>query len=105
MIAKLKTAFNRFRGIAVETDLEDYARTVRKIRELHETEGISRMSGQELAGRTAAMRTSFEGGPSADDEARARIGAYALALEAARRGTGLDAHDVQIVAGLAMADG
>ncbi|MCK7518269.1 MAG: hypothetical protein MZV64_11375 [Ignavibacteriales bacterium] len=35
----------------------------------------------------------------------ARIEAFALALEAARRATGLAAHDVQIVAGLAMADG
>ncbi len=104
-IRKARAAFDRFRGIAVETDLEDYARTVRKIRELHEAEGISRVSDQELAGRAAAVRARFEGGSSVDDGARARIGAYALALEAARRGTGLDAHDVQIVAGLAMADG
>ena len=104
-IRKARAAFDRFRGIAVEADLEDYARTVRKIRELHEAEGISRMSDQELAGRAAAVRARFEGGSSVDGGARARIGAFALALEAARRGTGLDAHDVQIVAGLAMADG
>ncbi len=36
---------------------------------------------------------------------RTRIEAFALAVEAARRGTGLAAHDVQVVAGLAMADG
>lgn len=103
--AKLKTAFNRFRGVPVETDLTVYARTVRKIRAFHETEGLVRKSDEALGRLAASLRRRLEGELSIGDEERARIEAFALADEAARRATGLAAHDVQMIAGLAMADG
>jgi preprotein translocase subunit SecA len=103
--AKLRTAFNRFRGVAFETDLAPYARTVRKIRDLHGSEGLARMTEEELGRMAASLRPRLEASPSTDDGERAGIEALALVDEAARRATGLTAHDVQIIAGLAMADG
>jgi preprotein translocase subunit SecA len=105
LTAKIKTAFNRFRGVAVETDLASYARTVRRIRDFHEAEGLARKSDGELGRLASLLRERLAGGPPGDAAEAARVEAFALALEATRRGTGLDAHDVQIVAGLAMADG
>ncbi len=106
--AKLKTAFNRFRGVPVETDLAAYARTVRSIRAAHEGGEIAAIADAEIARRAAALRRPPADGasvpPSREDE-RVRVAIFALALEAARRATGLDAHDVQIIAGLAMTDG
>jgi preprotein translocase subunit SecA len=106
--ARLKTAFNRFRGVAIETDLSGYARTVQKIRAQHEREGLARESDEDLGRRAVSLRRSLAEGrprPSGKAEASARIEAFALVLEAARRGTSLDAHDVQMMAGLAMAEG
>ena len=106
--AKLKTAFNRFRGVPVETDLAAYARTVRSIRAAHEDGELAAIADAEIARRAAALRRPPADGacvPPPREEERVRVGIFALALEAARRATGLDAHDVQIVAGLAMADG
>ena len=106
--AKLKTAFNRFRGVPVETDLAAYARTVRSIRAAHEGGELAAIADAEIARRAAALRRPPADGasvpPSREDE-RVRVAIFALALEAARRATGLDAHDVQIIAGLAMTDG
>ena len=107
--AKLETAFNRFRGLPVETDLAAYARTVRKIRASHESEGLARTS--ERGDRAAWPRplrrrlAARAARPTARIAGAARIEAFALVLEAARRATGLAAHDVQMIAGLAMADG
>jgi preprotein translocase subunit SecA len=106
--AKIKTAFNRFRGVAIETDLAGYARTVQRIRAHYEREGHARRSDDELGRSFASLRRSFREGSSrlprkAGD--RFRIEAFAIVLEATRRGTGLDAHDVQMMAGLAMAEG
>jgi preprotein translocase subunit SecA len=106
--AKLRTAFNRFRGVALETDLSGYARTVQRIRACHEGEGLARRSDEELRRSAVSLRRSIsEGrtGPSGTADAGVRIEAFALVLEAARRGTGLSAHDVQMMAGLAMAEG
>jgi len=106
--AKLKTAFNRFRGVPVETDLAAYARTVRSIRAAHESGRLAAIADAEIARRAAALhRPPADGAsvPRAGEEDRVRAAVFALALEASRRATGLDAHDVQIIAGLAMADG
>jgi len=95
----LKTAFNRFRGHPVETDLARYARTVDAIRAHHEKEGLGGIPDEEIGRRAASLRRGPAGpGPESRQS-------FALALEAARRATGLAAHDVQHVAALAMADG
>lgn len=103
--ARLLTAFNRFRGVPVETDLARYARTVRKIRTSHETEGLGLKPDEALGRLAVSLRRSFKGEPSTDTEERARIEVFALVDEAARRATGFAAHDVQMIAGLAMVDG
>jgi preprotein translocase subunit SecA len=108
LAARFRTAFNRFRGVPVETDLAAYARTVHSIRALHVAQGLARVSDDEL-GRLAGSLRRRLAGEASDLSAKARLGAqiesFALVLEAARRATGLAAHDVQIVAGLALADG
>jgi len=104
--AKLKTLFNRFRGVPIATDLAAYEKTVRAIRARHEEEGLAEVPDEEIVRRAAALRLAGPERvpvPSAKDEARAPV--FALALEAVRRGTGLEAHDVQLVAALAMAEG
>jgi preprotein translocase subunit SecA len=106
--AKLKTAFNRFRGVPVETDLAGSARTVRSIRAAHESGELAAIADAEIARRAAALRrppADEASVPPSREEERVRVAIFALALEASRRATGLDAHDVQIIAGLAMADG
>ena len=103
--ARLCTAFNRFRGVPVETDLTVYARTVRKIRAFHETEGLVRKSDEELGSLAVSLRRRLKGEVSTEDQETAKVEAFALADEAARRTTGLAVHDVQLIAGLAMADG
>jgi preprotein translocase subunit SecA len=105
LAAKIKTAFNRFRGVAVETDLEAYARTVGRVRELHEAQALARATDDEIGRLAGSSRVRLRDGGPKEAASEARIEAFALALEAARRGTGLAAHDVQTVAGLAMADG
>jgi preprotein translocase subunit SecA len=108
LAAKLRTAFNRLCGLPVETDLAAYARVVRLIRAAHDRENLRAIADADIARRAAALRRPAGDG-SADaspgEIARLRPALFALILEAARRGTGLDAHDVQIMAGLAMADG
>jgi len=89
-MSKLRTAFNRFRGHPVEDDLSAYLRTVRMIREFHESAALDGKADGEIGRLAAALRTRFD-----------RTAAFALAIEAARRATGLAAHDVQIVAALA----
>jgi preprotein translocase subunit SecA len=93
-MSKLRTAFNRFRGHPVEDDLSAYLKIVRLIRVFHESTALDRMSDAEIGRLAAGLRMRFD-----------RTGALALAVEAARRATGLAAHDVQIVAALAMDDG
>ena len=105
---RLETVFNRFRGHPVEKDLAAYVRTVQRIRARHENEGLARASAPEIGRLAIALRRRLAAAaakPTAHDDRIAPIEAFALVFEAARRATGLDAHDVQIVAGLAMADG
>ncbi|MBS1226380.1 MAG: secA 2, partial [Candidatus Aminicenantes bacterium] len=113
-MSKFRTAFNRFRGHPVEDDLSAYSKTVRRIRQFQESAALGRRTGAELGLAASALRNRLvnTASPSQPDSkpgrippGEARVEAYALALEAARRATGLAAHDVQIVAGLAMADG
>jgi len=103
--ARLQTAFNRFRGVPVETDLARYVRTVRKIRASHDTEGLGLKSDEALGFIAAALCPRFKGEVSTEDQETAKVDVFALVDEAARRATGLAAHDVQMIAGLAMADG
>jgi len=103
--ARLGTAFNRFRGVPVETDLARYARTVRKIRASYETEGLAWRSDAELGSRAASLRPRLQGEVSAEEQETVKVEIFALVDEAARRVTSLAAHDVQLIAGLAMADG
>ncbi|HMA54541.1 MAG TPA: accessory Sec system translocase SecA2, partial [Acidobacteriota bacterium] len=105
--AKLQTAFNRFRGHPVEKDLAAYVRSVRRIRERHEKERLAFLPDPELSRLASALRRRPADGAlrtAAGDGEAAQSEAFALVLEAARRATGLHAHDVQIIAGLAMAD-
>jgi len=108
---RLTAAFNRFRGYPVETDLAGYERTVKGIRDLADRLGLAGVPDAEIARRAAALRP-FLTGPfpagkttARDRRDRPRAEAFALAVEAARRAVGLAAHDVQIIAALAMADG
>ncbi len=112
-MSKFRTAFNRFRGHPVEDDLSAYLKTVRRIRQFQESAALGRRTDAELGLAASALRSRLvktAALPQPDAKPglmppEARIEAFALALEAARRATGLAAHDVQIVAGLAMADG
>ena len=75
--AKLKTAFNRFRGVPVETDLAAYARTVRSIRAAHEGGELAAIADAEIARRAAALhRPPADGAsvPPAREEDRVRVG-------------------------------
>jgi preprotein translocase subunit SecA len=112
---RLETAFNRLRGVPVETDLARYVRTVGEIRRRHEAMDLARVPSPEIGRLASALRPRLaeaSGRPEAGrrrakarDAAGARVEAFALILEATRRATGLAAHDVQIIVGLAMAEG
>ena len=104
--AKLQTAFNRLRGHSVESDLSGYMKTVGLIRARHADDGLASIPDDEIGrlARALRLRLADRSPERSGGGSRPRIEAFALALEAARRATGLEAHDVQIVAGLAMAD-
>lgn len=106
-MGKLRTMFNRFRGHPVEDDLTAYAKEVRQVREFHERAGLDEMSDSVIGERAAKLRERLgrQTSPAGPECGEARVEVVALAVEAARRATGLAAHDVQIVAALAMADG
>jgi preprotein translocase subunit SecA len=106
--ARLRTAFNKFRGVAVETDLAHYERLSAEIRGPIGAEGLAHEADGELGRRASSLRARLASEPvPADNRTKEgpRIEAFSLAVEAARRAVGLDAHEVQIAAGLAMADG
>jgi len=89
-------------------DLAGNARTVERIRAHHESEGLAGIADAEIGRRAARLRKRIAEAPP-DPKAAARQGerleAFALAFESSRRATGLTAHDVQMIAALAMADG
>jgi len=109
--ARIQTAFNRVRGVAIETDLAPYRRTLGKVRAFHRSEGFALATDDDLAQRASALRRSLASRPSRWPESPMptmewdKVEAFALTLEAARRAIGLEAHDVQLIAGLAMAEG
>jgi len=100
----IRTAFNRLRGVAVETDLARYARAAAKVREYREREGLTARTDEEIGRLAEALRATIDGRGSGAPDPEWKTAAFALAVEAVRRTTGLDAHDVQVIAGLAMAD-
>jgi preprotein translocase subunit SecA len=102
---RLRTAFNRFRGISVETDLAGYARTIGRIRSFHEAEGLGRRTDVDLGVLAADLRRRLESATLSAQTDAAKVEACALVFEAARRTIGLAAHDVQMATGLAMAAG
>ncbi len=105
---KLETAFNRFRGHPVERDPAPYVRTVQRIRARHDGLRLAQAPDPEIGRLARALRAELEAkapGAKAHADPTGIAEAFALVFEAARRATGLAAHDVQIVAGLAMADG
>jgi preprotein translocase subunit SecA len=111
-LPKIVTTFNRLRGVPIETDLAGYARIVEMVRERHARLGLERAPDAGI--RRLASDLRHQAGEAGADarvgsaSARggaARVASFALALEACRRGTGLSAHDVQVVAALAMTDG
>jgi preprotein translocase subunit SecA len=100
----MRTAFNKLRGVAVETDLAKYARAAAKVREFRESEGLPARTDEEIRRLAADLRSRIDSEGPGSTVAGRRTEVFALAVEAARRTTGLDAHDVQVFAGLAMAD-
>ena len=96
---KLRSAFNRARGIPVEVDLRRYRQAVERIHALRRGEGLDRLSDEGLARASLDLAGRLKSGvlpEKAVDEA------FALVDEAARRTLGLVPHDVQLIAGLAM---
>ncbi len=102
LVQKIKTSFNRLRGIMVETDPAAYRRTVEKIRTFRERARLAEKPDSALGGMSAALAGRVRMGAPVEEVA---VEAFALVDEAARRTLGLFPHDVQIVAGLAMLEG
>ncbi len=95
MSNKFKALFSRSIGNPVETDLSAYRKNLDNIRSVD----LSHVPDRDL--RTMFLEIKGES-PARDEEL---IKTFALVLEASRRTVGLDAFDVQILAGLAMARG
>ena len=100
---KFKTLFARTRGGTVETDLKPYRKVLEEIR----SRRLERVAEAEL--RAASERLIRDaragGGGDGPPELEVVVEAFALVREAARRVLGLEPFDVQIIAGLAMANG
>jgi len=95
---KLTKIIRKARGDLLETDLSPYRRIIDRIKN-------SRFDGLpevELRRRADELREKARAGPPSSE---LEVEAFALAREASRRALGLDPHDVQLVAGLAMARG
>ncbi len=101
---KLAEAFNRVSGISVEVDLAGKHRIVRRIHEFRSIRDLAGLQDTDLTRLAAAVRTATppDGLPGIDKTA---VEVFSLVFEAARRVLSLEAHDVQLVAGLAMAGG
>ncbi len=99
LFQKVKTAYNRFRGIRVETDLAGYRRSVERIRAFREKAELAGKTDGEIARLSAALAARARQGEAAGELADE---AFSLVDEAARRTLGLVPHDVQLIAGLAM---
>jgi preprotein translocase subunit SecA len=96
---KLRDAFNRARGIPVETDLDAGRRTIGEVHRFRNQRALDRASAAELLALAQDLRDrTVSAGPAPQDT----VEAFALVYEASRRTIGLVPHDVQMVAGLAM---
>ncbi|HSA94422.1 MAG TPA: accessory Sec system translocase SecA2, partial [Acidobacteriota bacterium] len=113
----IRTALNKLRGLAVETDLSEYTRLAARVRGLRLSMDLARKTDEEIGRSAAALHAKLvasgrrpgpitvpDEAPSAGVQPALRQESFTLAVEAARRTTGLEAHDVQVIAGLAMAD-
>ncbi len=98
-----KTLFARSKGDPVETDPARYRKVLEEIR----GRNLRRVSDLELrAASERLMKEAGTGGPrSLPMRHEVIVESFALVREASRRVLGLDPFDVQIIAGLAMADG
>jgi preprotein translocase subunit SecA len=108
---KIKPVFNRFVGNPVETDLSAYRRLADEVRaqNLADTPDTKlRAMALDLIGeaRTGKADPTVPN-KSLYDRGRRKmvIRSFSLVLEASRRALGLNPFDVQIIAGLAMAEG
>jgi preprotein translocase subunit SecA len=99
---KLLEAFNKASGIPVEVDLVRKLGTVRRIHEFRESKGLDNLSDDGLLRMAAGLSDKMKSVSSLEGVV-AEV--FALVYEAARRSLGLTFHDVQLVAGLAMAEG
>ncbi len=100
---KFKTLFAGARGGTVETDLKPYLKVLEQIL----SRRLDRVAEAEL--RAASDRLIRDaragGGVDGPPELEVVVEAFALVREASRRVLGLEPFDVQIIAGLAMANG
>jgi preprotein translocase subunit SecA len=97
-INKLAKIARKVRGDLLETDLSPYRRIIDQIKGLE----FEAWPAVELGRRSDKLRErAREGVPVAELETEA----FALVREASRRALHLDPHDVQMIAGLAMARG
>lgn len=95
---KYKDLFCRIRGIPLETDLSSYQETVTRIK----AAGLSSELDSELRDRSKTLIAHARSGVLLDSLLE---DAFTLVREASKRGTGLDPHDVQVIAGLVLHHG
>ena len=98
-LLKLRSAFNRARGIPVEVDLGPYRRAVERIHAQRRDRGLERLSDEGLRRASLDLAERLKSGFPPE---KATEEAFAFVDEAARRTLGLVPHDAQLVAGLAM---
>jgi preprotein translocase subunit SecA len=99
---KLREAYNKASGIPVEVDLSKKRITVRRIHAFRHAKKLESISDAGLGTMAAEIGDTLKSGFRAD---RAAVEVFALVFEAARRALGVVPHDVQMVTGLAMAEG
>lgn len=97
-IFKLRTLFNRRRGIPVETDLSAYWKVIQEIK----THNLEEVPDSDI--RDISLNLIEKAGSGLSPEGLLNE-AFALVREASRRSIGLKPFDVQMIAGLAMARG
>ncbi|MBP1767851.1 MAG: SecA DEAD-like domain [Candidatus Aminicenantes bacterium] len=97
---KLQAALYKARGIPVEVDLSALRLTIAGVCGFREETALGRATEGELADRARRIRDRIS---SAEPRPGDAVEAFALVNEACRRTIGLIPHDVQMIAGLAMA--
>jgi preprotein translocase subunit SecA len=98
--AKVRTEFNRARGIPVEINLGSYWRTIEDIHSFGRENQTGKLTAEEIYRRSAVLLQKARAGCPIE---KMTAEAFALVFEASRRSVGLVPHDVQMIAGLAMA--